>query len=172
MVVKSELEKLGLHTITVDLGRVEIEENNIEPQKKELEERFKLLGFELLDDKISKTVERIKNLIINLVHHQTTELKINLSQYLAESLQQDYHTISNLFSDAEGTTIEKYFINQKTEKIKELLIYNELNLNEIAFKLHYSSVAHLSNQFKKVTGLSPSTFKQLKLMERKEIDEV
>lgn len=172
MVVKAELEKLGFHTITVDLGKVEIVENSIENKKQQLQETFKVLGFQLLDDKISKTVERIKNLIIDLVHHQKTVLKTNLSQYLADNLQQDYHSISNLFSEVEGSTIEKYFINQKTEKIKELLIYNELNLSQIAFRLHYSSVAHLSNQFKKVTGYSPSYFKHLKQKERQPIDKL
>ncbi len=172
MAVKAELDKLGFHTIAVNLGFAEIEENSLENQKETLENRFKTLGFELLDDKISKTVERIKNLIIDLVHHQTTTLKTNLSNYLADDLMQDYHTISNLFSEVEGTTIEKYFINQKTEKIKELLIYDELTLNEISFQLHYSSVAHLSNQFKKVTGFSPSYFKQLNKRERKELDEI
>lgn len=170
MAVKAEFEQLGFHTIAVDLGFAEIEENSIENQKETLENRFKTLGFELLDDKVSKTVERIKNLIIDLVHHQTATLKTNLSNYLADDLMQDYHTISNLFSEVEGTTIEKYYINQKTEKIKELLIYDELTLSEIAFQLHYSSVAHLSNQFKKVTGFSPSNFKQLIERDRKEID--
>lgn len=172
MAVKAELEQLGLNIISVDLGFAEIAENNIELQKQKLEEALKLLGFELIDDKVSKTVERIKNLIIDLVHHQTTTLKTKLSNYLADDLMQDYHTISNLFSEVEGTTIEKYYINQKTEKIKELLIYDELTLNEIAFQLHYSSVAHLSNQFKKVTGFSPSYFKQLNKRDRKELDEV
>lgn len=170
MAVKAELEQLGFHTIAVDLGFAEIEESSIENQKETLENRFKTLGFELLDDKVSKTIERIKNLIIALVHHKSTTLKTNLSNYLSDNLMQDYHTISNLFSEVEGTTIEKYYINQKTEKIKELLIYDELSLNEIAYQLHYSSVAHLSNQFKKVTGLSPSNFKQLIERDRKEID--
>lgn len=170
MAVKAELDKLGLHTIVVGLGFADIEENSIENKKQEINDCLKLLGFELLDDKVSKTVERIKNLIIDLVHHQTEILKIKLSNYLADNLLQDYHTISNLFSEVEGITIEKYYINQKTEKIKELLIYNELSLNEIANQLRYSSVAHLSNQFKKVTGYSPSYFKQLSEKERKEID--
>lgn len=172
MAVKAELEQLGFHTIAVDLGRVEIKENNIDNQKKKLVERLKFLGFDLLDNKISKTVERIKNLIIDLVHHQTITLKTNLSNYLADDLMLDYHTISNLFSEVEGTTIEKYYINQKTEKIKELLLYNELNLSEIALQLHYSSVSHLSNQFKKVTGFSPTYFKLHNKRERRELDVV
>ena len=149
IVVKSELEKLGLHIITVNLGNVEILEESIENQKEKLEKSFQLLGFELLDNKISKTVERIKNLIIDLVHNQNTVLKINLSQYLSQDLLQDYNTISNLFSDVEGTTIEHYYISQKIEKVKELLIYDELSLSQIADKMQYSDVAHLSNQFKK-----------------------
>ena len=172
MVVKAELEKLGLHPITVNLGKVEILENNIETQKEQLAESFKLLGFELLDDKISKTVERIKNLIVGLVHHQTTLLKTNLSQYLADDLQQDYKMLSNLFSEVVGITIEHYFIAQKIEKVKELLGYDELSLSEIADKLQYSDVAHLSNQFKKVTGYTPSAFKKLKDNNRTQLEDI
>jgi len=123
-----------------------------------------------LDDKISKTIERIKNLIVNLVHYQNQKLKINFSTYLSEDLKQDYSTLSKLFSETEGTTIERYFIAQKIEKTKELLIYNELTLSEIAIQLNYSNVAHLSNQFKKVTGFTPTYFKKLKDKKRKQID--
>lgn len=172
MVVKSELEKLGLTIITVDLGKVEIFEENIENQKQKLEKSLQLLGFELLDDKTSKTIEKIKNLIIDLVHYQNQKLKINLSTYLSEELSQDYSTLSNLFSETEGITIEHYFIAQKIEKTKELLIYNELTLSEIAIQLHYSNVAHLSNQFKKVTGFTPTNFKKLKNKKRKQIDDL
>ena len=172
MVVKSELEKLGLHIITVDLGKVEIFEDNIENQKDKLEHRFKLLGFELLDNKVSKTVERIKNLIIDLVHNQNTILKINLSQYLSDDLLQDYNTMSNLFSDVEGTTIEHYFIAQKIEKVKEFLMYDEFSLSQIADKMQYSDVAHLSNQFKKVTGFTPTTFKSSKNSNRIQIEDL
>ncbi|KGD69357.1 helix-turn-helix domain-containing protein [Flavobacterium aquatile] len=172
IVVKSELEKLGLHIITVNLGNVEILEESIENQKEKLEKSFQLLGFELLDNKISKTVERIKNLIIDLVHNQNTVLKINLSQYLSQDLLQDYNTISNLFSDVEGTTIEHYYISQKIEKVKELLIYDELSLSQIADKMQYSDVAHLSNQFKKVTGFTPTAFKRSKNNNRIQIEDI
>lgn len=172
MVVQAELEKLGLHLIAIDLGKVEILEDSIENQKKQLDANFKLLGFELLDDKISKTVERIKNLIVGLVHYQTALLKTNLSQYLADDLLQDYNTLSNLFSEMEGITIEHYFIAQKIEKVKELLLYDEFSLSEIADKLHYSDVAHLSNQFKKVTGFTPSSFKKSKINNRTQLEDI
>lgn len=172
IVVKSELEKLGLHIITVNLGNVEILEESIENQKEKLEKSFQLLGFELIDSKTSRTVERIKNLIIDLVHNQNTVLKINLSQYLSQDLLQDYNTISNLFSDVEGTTIEHYYISQKIEKVKELLIYDELSLSQIADKMQYSDVAHLSNQFKKVTGFTPTAFKSSKNNNRIQIEDI
>ncbi|KAF2332906.1 helix-turn-helix domain-containing protein [Flavobacterium ginsenosidimutans] len=160
MVVKSEFEKLGLPTISVELGEVELEKEISDEQKEVLLENLQVLGFDLIDDKKTKTVERIKNLIVDLVHHKNNELKINLSDYLAENLNQDYNSLSNLFSEIENTTIEKYFISQKIEKVKELLIYNELSLSEIADILNYSNVAHLSNQFKKITGFTPTSFKQ------------
>ena len=172
MVVKSELEKLGLHTISVDLGKVEILENNIDNQKEKLQKRFKLLGFELLDDKISKTIERIKNLITELVHSQNIILETNLSTYLSKDLLQDYNTMSSLFSDVEGITIEHYYIAQKIEKVKELLIYDEFSLYQIADKLQYSDVAHLSNQFKKVTGFTPTAFKNSKISYRIQIEDL
>lgn len=172
MVVKSELEKLGFYPVSVELGEVELLEDITEKEKQAVAEKLNLLGFELLDDRISKTIEKIKNLIINLVHHQNNELKTNLSHYLGEHLSQDYNTISALFSTMEGITIEQYFITQKIEKVKELLMYNELSLGEIAFKLNYSDLAHLSNQFKKVTGFTPSSFKQLKYNNRIQIEDL
>jgi len=170
MVVKSEFEKLGLQTISVELGEVELQDTISEDQKKELLIQLHALGFDLIDDKKSKTIEKIKNLIVDLVHHKNNELKINLSDYLAQNLNQDYNTLSNLFSEVENTTIEKYFISQKIEKVKELLIYNELSLSEIADILNYSNVAHLSNQFKKITGFTPTYFKQLKDKKRIQIE--
>lgn len=170
MVVKSEFEKLGLPTISVELGEVELKEAISENQKKKLLQQLNLLGFDLIDDKKSKAIEKIKTLIIDLVHHKNNDLKENLSEYLSKNLLQDYNTLSNLFSEVEGITIEKYFINQKIEKVKELIIYNELTLSEIAYTLNYSTVAHLSNQFKKVTGFSPTYFKQLKENKRKQIE--
>ena len=131
-----------------------------------------LLGFELIDDKKSRIIEKIKNIIIELVHHQNNDAKTNLSDVLSSQLHHDYNYLSNLFSEIEGTTIEKYFIAQKIEKVKELLVYDELSLSEIAFRLNYSSVAYLSNQFKKVTGLTPSYYKQIRDDKRKPLDKV
>lgn len=170
MAVKSELEKIGLHPISVALGEVEIQEDTIEYQKNQLITVLNTLGFELLDDKKSQLIEKTKTLIIDLVHHQKTELKTNLSDYLAVEVNQDYNTLSNLFSEVEGTTIEKFFIAQKIERVKELLLYDELTLSEIAYQLHYSNVAHLSNQFKKVTGFSPSHYKKSADKNRKQLD--
>lgn len=170
MVVKFELEKLGLTSVSVELGEVELLEDFKENQKQDLEIKLQSLGFELLEDKTTITIERIKCLIVDLVHHQNNELKTNLSSYLSEQLGQDYNTLSNLFSEVHGTTIEHYFITQKIEKVKELLMYKELTLSEIAIKLNYSDVAHLSNQFKKITGFTPTHFKQLKENKRLQID--
>lgn len=170
MVVKSEFEKLGLQTISVELGEVELQNDITEDQKEILLKNLQVLGFDFIDDKKSKTIEKIKTLIVDLVHHKNNELKINLSDYLVENLNQDYSTLSNLFSEIENTTIEKYFINQKIEKVKELLIYNEHSLSEIADLLNYSNVAHLSNQFKKITGFTPTHFKQQKDKNRIQIE--
>ena len=170
MVVKSEFEKLGLHTTSVELGEVELQDPITENQKEILLKNLQTLGFDFIDDKKSKTIEKIKNLIVDLVHHKNNDLKVNLSDYLVENLNQDYSTLSNLFSEVENTTIEKYFISQKIEKVKELLIYNELSLSEIADMLNYSYVAHLSNQFKKITGFTPTYFKQLKDKKRIQIE--
>lgn len=172
MAVKNILEQMKIPLQSMQLGEVEILINLDETEKKMLSHHLNVLGFELLDDKVSKTIERIKNLIIDVVHYQNEKLKINLSSYIAEDLKQDYSALSNLFSETEGITIEHYFIAQKIEKAKELLIYNELSLSEIAFQLNYSSVAHLSNQFKKTTGITPTQFKQLKDKKRKQIDEL
>jgi AraC-like DNA-binding protein len=172
MVVKSELDKLGLQTIAVELGEVELQDDITDSQKEILLKNLQALGFDFIDDKKSKTIEKIKNLIVDLVHHKNSELKVNLSDYLVENLNQDYSTLSNLFSEIENTTIEKYFISQKIEKVKELLIYNELSLSEIADMLNYSNVAHLSNQFKKITGFTPTYFKQLKDKKRIQIENI
>jgi AraC-like DNA-binding protein len=129
-------------------------------------------GLELMDDKKSMLIEKIKNVIIEMVHHSTEPIKINFSDYLSQKLNHDYTYLSNLFSEVQGTTIEQFIISHKTERIKELIIYGELNITEIAWKMNYSSVAHLSSQFKKVTGLSPSHFKQLKDKRRNPIEEI
>jgi AraC-like DNA-binding protein len=170
MVVKAELEKIGIFPVSVELGEVEFLGDFKDNQKQDLEKKLQSLGFELLEDKTTITIEKVKCLIVNLVHHQNNELKTNLSSYLSEQLGQDYNTLSNLFSEVQGTTIEHYFIAQKIEKVKELLMYKELTLSEIAIKLNYSDVAHLSNQFKKITGVTPTHFKQLKENNRLQID--
>ncbi|MCX6300734.1 MAG: helix-turn-helix domain-containing protein [Bacteroidia bacterium] len=162
MVVKSELEKLGLHYVTVDLGEAEIMEEISAEQLAKLGIALKKTGLELMDDNNSILVEKIKTVIIELVHYTDEQIKINLSNYLSEKLNYDYTYLANLFSEVKGTTIEQFYLAHKIEKVKELLVYNELNLTEIAWKLHYSSVAHLSNQFKKMTGLTPTHFKNLK----------
>lgn len=172
MAVQSELEKLGLTALVIRLGEVEIKESHIEKQKPVLERRLQAIGFALLDDKKEKIVEEIKALIIQLIHQQDGAIQTNLSNYLATTLHRDYASLSSLFSEIEGSTIEKYYIRQKVEKVKELLTYDELNLNEIAFKLHYSSVAHLSNQFKKITGLSPSAYRKAAQSSRTPLDKL
>ena len=162
IVVKYELEKLGLHHTKVELGETEIMEELTDEQRETLSNSLKEIGLELLDDKKNIMVEKIKNLIIELVHYNTDQIKTNLSDYLSEKLNHNYTYLSNLFSEVKGITIEKYYLTSKIERAKELLVYDDLNLTEIAWKLHYSSVAHLSNQFKKMTGLTPSHFKKLK----------
>ena len=173
MVVQAELEKLGLHTISVELGEVEIREEQLsEVEIEDIKARLLPYGFELLDDRRSQVIEKIKNLIIAKVHYSEVESNFNLSDIIASQLGLDYNYLSNLFSEIEGITIEKYFIHQKIEKVKELIMYDELSLSEIAFRLNYSSAAHLSNQFKKVTGFAPSYFKQLKQKKRTPIEEL
>ena len=141
-------------------------------EKNEISNALQSFGFSIIDDKRSKLIERIKTLIVELVHQQNNDIKTNLSTYLTQHINHDYNYITNLFSEVTGTTIEKYFIAQKIERVKELLVYNELTLSEIAYQLNYSSVAHLSNQFKKVTGLTPSYFKGIKSIKRKSLDQV
>jgi len=172
LVIQNELDKLGVGVKNIKLGEVTLEKELTSKEREHLNKTLLSLGFEIIDDKKSRIIEKIKNLIINLVHHQDSETKINLSELLSNELHHDYNYLSNLFSEVEGTTIEKYFIAQKIEKVKELLVYDELSLSEIAFRLHYSSVAYLSNQFKKVTGLTPSHFKKIRKDKRTPLDEV
>lgn len=172
IVMKNELEKHGLSARSIKLGEVIFEKNITVEEKEKLDEALLELGFQIIDDKKSRIIEKIKNTIIELVHHQENEAKTNLSDILSTKLHHDYNYLSNLFSEIEGTTIEKYFIAQKIERVKELLVYDEMSLSEIAFQLNYSSVAYLSNQFKKITGLTPSHFKQIKEEKRKPLDEV
>jgi AraC-like DNA-binding protein len=162
MVVKSELEKLGVHYNRVDLGEVEIMEDISKDDMDHLDLALRKSGLEVMRDKRSILVEKIIVVIIELVHFTDEQIKINLSDYLSEKLNHDYTYLANLFSEVKGTSIEKFYLTHKIERVKELLVYDDLNLTEIAYKLHYSSVAHLSNQFKKMTGLTPSHFKNLK----------
>ena len=166
MVVKSELERLGINYTKVELGEVEIIGKVSKDQLDSLGAALKLTGLELMDDKKLILVEKIKTIIIELIHNSEGQLKINLSDFLSEKLNHNYTYLSNLFSEVKGTTIEQYTLSHKIEKVKELLVYDELNLTEIAWKLNYSSVSHLSNQFKKMTGLTPSHFKNLKHKKR------
>jgi AraC-like DNA-binding protein len=172
MVVQNELDKLGIKATNIKLGEVTLKKELTSKERNALDEALVSLGFQVIDDKKSRIIEKIKNVIIDLVHHQDNNTKNNLSEVLSSELHHDYNYLSSLFSEVEGTTIEKYFIAQKIEKVKELLVYDELSLSEIAFQLNYSSVAYLSNQFKKVTGLTPSHFKQIKADKRKPLDEV
>jgi len=162
MAVKAELDRLGLHYTKVELGEVEIMENITEEQRIHLKTELLKSGLELMDDQRSILIEKIKNTIVEMVHYNEELPKINFSDYLSEKLKHDYTYLANLFSEVTGFTIEHYIIAHKIERVKELLLYDELNLTEISYKLNYSSVAHLSNQFKKVTGLTPTFFKHLK----------
>lgn len=172
MVVKTELEKLGLKPLTVELGEVEVPVQASKSKLEKLDTVLRQFGFELLDDKKSRTIEKIKNIIIQQIHHSDLPSHINLSDLIAEKLHYDYTYLSNLFTESEGITIEKYFIAQRIEKVKELLVYDELSLSEIADQLNYSSSAYLSSQFKKVTGLTPSFYKSLKEKKRRNIEEL
>ena len=162
MLVKDELTKLGLHYTVVELGEADILEHISSEQHEQFKIALSKSGLELMDDKKSILIEKIKNVIVELTHYSEDPLTVNFSEYLSQKLNHNYTYLANLFSEVQGTTIEKFLIMHKIERVKELLVYNELNLTEIAYQMHYSSVAHLSAQFKKVTGLTPSHFKQLK----------
>jgi len=172
MVVKAELEKLGFNPVSVELGEVSLAEIISVNDKIKIAEKLNQFGFELLEDRKTQIAEQLKTSIINLVHYTKEPLKVNLSAYLSEQINLDYTHLSTIFSEIENQTIEKYFIAQKIEKAKEILTYGELTLSEIAYQLNYSSVAHLSAQFKKVTGSTPSVFKLEKLERRKTLDEI
>ncbi len=173
LAVKEELKKLGLHFMVVELGEVEIMENISGEQREKLKIALLGSGLELMDDKRAILIEKIKNAVIEMVHHAGDDLiKTNFSDFLSAKLNHNYTYLANLFSEVQGTTIEQFIISHKIERIKELIMYDELNITEIAWKLNYSSVAHLSNQFKKATGLSPSHFKQLKDKQRIPIEEI
>jgi AraC-like DNA-binding protein len=172
MAVKEELNRLGLHFVVVDLGEVEIMEDISADQRAELKVGLLNSGLELMDDKRAMLIERINNVIIEMIHHSDEVPKTNYSDYISEKLDYDYTYLSNLFSEVKGITIQQFIIVHKIERAKELLLYGELNLTEISYKLHYSSVAHLSNQFKKVTGLTPSDYKKIKDKKRRPIEEI
>jgi len=174
MVVKEELKKLGLHFIVVDLGEIEIMEDISEDQRENLKTALLDSGLELMDDKKKKAVliEKVKSVIIEMVHYADELPKINYSDYISEKLKYDYTYLSNLFSEVKGITIQQFIIIHKIERVKELLLYDELNLTEISYRMQYSSVAHLSNQFKKITGLTPSEFRHLKDRHRNPIEEL
>jgi AraC-like DNA-binding protein len=172
MIVKSELDKLGLHYKTVDLGEVEIEGSISPEQNEQLRVALSRSGLELMDDKKAVLIEKIKTIIIEMIHYEDDPPKTKNSEYISKKLDHNYTYLANLFSEATGTTIEHYIIIHKIERAKELIIYNELNLTEIAYKLNYSSVAHLSTQFKKITGLTPSFFKKLKDKRRTNLEDI
>jgi len=163
MLVKSELDKLGLNYTRVELGEAEIEEDISLKQWHELNTTLKKSGIELIDDKKSILIEKIKMVIVDLVHHSKEPLEMNFSKYLSQKLKADYASLASLFSESQGITIEQFLIIHKIERIKELLIYDQLNITEIAWQMGYSSSAHLSSQFKKITGLTPSFFKKIKI---------
>lgn len=172
MAVKKELKKLGIQFENINLGEVEILEDISVAQHDQFNIALKKSGLELIDDKKAVLIEKIKNVIIEMVHYQEASIKVNSSVFLAEKLHFDYTYLSNLFSQVVGTTIEHYIIAHKIERAKELILYDEHNLTEIAFLLNYSSVSHLSKQFKKVTGLTPSYFKKIKQMRRAGLEDI
>jgi AraC-like DNA-binding protein len=172
MVVKAELEKLGLHYTEVKIGEASLRENITAEQTEQLDIALKKSGLELMDNKKGILVEKVKSAIIELVHYTEEQIKVNLSDYLSEKLNYDYTYLANLFSEVKGITIEKFYLAHKIEKVKEMIVYDELSLTEISYKMHYSSVAHLSNQFKKITGLTPTHFKMLKNKRRSTLEDV
>lgn len=162
MAVKEALKNLGLHYVIVNLGEIEILEQLSKSQREQLKTALQKSGLELMEGKKAILIEKIKNAIVEMVHYSDVPQKVNFSVFLSAKLQHDYTYLSNLFSEVMGITIEHFIIAHKIERVKELIIYDELNLTEISYLLNYSSVAHLSNQFKKVTGLTPTHFKKLK----------
>ena len=172
MVVSAELNKLGLQPTSVELGEVDLPADPGKEVLQQFDESLKQLGFEIIDDRKSRIIEKIKNAVVSMIHHTEDQTNVNLSTHLAEKLKYDYGYLSNLFSEVEGSTIEKYLIAQKIEKVKELMMYDELTLSQIADKLGYSSVAYLSAQFKKQTGLTPSFYRSLKQNKRRNIEDL
>lgn len=172
MAVRDILERVGLNPVEVVLGEAILKNELIDTDRQLLQERLREVGFELIDDRRTRIIEQVKNAVVELVHRDNAMLKVNLSDYVSDKIHQDYGSISHLFSEVENTTIEKYFIAQKIERVKELLVYDELTLNEIADLMNYSSAAHLSAQFKKITGLTPSHYKRIKENRRIPLDKI
>ena len=172
MAVKETLKKLGIHVIQVELGVVEILDELPENTILQLKNALLSLGFELIEDRRAILIERIKNTIIEMVHHSDDMLKVNFSDYLSEKMNYDYTYLANIFSEVQGTSIEHFIITHKVERIKEFIIYDELSITEIAYKMNYSSLAHLSGQFKRITGLTPSYFRKLKLKRLEPIENI
>jgi AraC-like DNA-binding protein len=170
--VKEELKKQGLHFVFVDLGEVEIMEELTNDEREVLKAALNITGLEIMDDQRAMLIEKIKVIIIEMIHHSDEAIKVNLSSHLSEKLKHSYTYLANLFSEVQGITIEQFLISHKIERIKELIIYDELNITEIAWKMNYSSVAHLCNQFKKMTGLTPMHFRNLKERVRKPLEEI
>jgi AraC-like DNA-binding protein len=172
LLVKEKLKKLGLGYGSVDLGEVEILQDISDQQRLQLKGILAESGLELMDDRKKILIEKIKAVVVEMVHYADEYPTTNFSDYISEKLHYDYTYLANLFSEVKGTTLEHFVIAHKIERVKELLIYDELNLTEIAYKLNYSSVAHLSNQFKKITGLTPSFFKKLKDKRRRPLEDI
>jgi len=172
MMVKEELHKLGLPYVEIDLGVVEMQHDITDEQREQLRTNLLRSGLELLDDKRSILIEKIKNVIVEMVHHSIELPKVNYSDFISQKLNYDYTYLSNVFAEVKGITIQQFIIINKIERVKELLLYDELNLTEISYKLHYSSVAHLSNQFKKITGISPSFFKKLRKKRNEHLEDM
>jgi AraC family transcriptional regulator len=173
MVVKAELEKAGLHPAKIELGEVELQEDLLSAtQLTEITTSLEYVGFELIDDRKGRIIEKIRNVVVTLIHNTDEQPKEKYSERISKELHYDYPYLSKLFSGVAGVTIEQYIIQQKVEKIKEYLVYDELSLSEIADRMGYSSVAHLSAQFKKITGLPPSHFKNISAHERRPLDEI
>jgi AraC-like DNA-binding protein len=164
LVVEEELKKLGLHYVSVDFGVIETVEVLTREQRDQLRMKLFLVGLELLEDKRNVIIEKIKSTVMEIIHNTEESPKANYSDILTGKLGYEYTYLSNLFSEVNGMTIQQFIINQKIEKIKEMLMYSDMNISEISYKMHYSSVAHMSAQFKKVTGHSPTYFRELKLM--------
>lgn len=172
MAVEKTLKDNGLVPLEVELGKATVEEDVSAEKIQKIRKNLQDIGFELLDDKKQKTIEKIKTAIIQLIHYNDSHTPVNLSDYLQDKLHQDYSALSKLFSEFSSKTIERYYIEQRIERVKELLTYGELSLTQIAMKMNYSSVAYLSSQFKSVTGMSPSQFKRLQTNTRKSLDKI